>query len=89
MLMIQDTGEKYPFDAKDPTTPLLIEIAEQPVKTNANVMIRNTNWLGIGWRFGIGFGLALLIAVPLIMLVLSCLGFVALTLLGGALPPLV
>ena len=38
-----------------------------------------------GWNFGIGFGLAMAIAVPLILALLSCVLFVGITILGGSL----
>jgi hypothetical protein len=36
-----------------------------------------------GWDFGIGFGLAMLIAVPLIMAVLSCVIWIGVMMFGG------
>jgi hypothetical protein len=38
-----------------------------------------------GWNFSIGFGLAMAIAVPLILLLIGCALMFALTLLGGSL----
>ncbi len=38
-----------------------------------------------GWNFGIGFGLAMIIAIPLILLFITCVFGVGLTILGGSL----
>jgi len=38
--------------------------------------------VGDGWRFGTGFGLAMLIAVPFLMMVISCVAFALFSTLG-------
>lgn len=38
-----------------------------------------------GWNFGIGFGLAMAIAVPFILLLIGCVIGLGITILGGSL----
>ena len=38
-----------------------------------------------GWQFGIGFGLAMTIAIPVILLLLSCIIGIGVTILGSSL----
>lgn len=37
-----------------------------------------------GWRFGIGFGLAITVALPLILIVLSCFIMIAVSTFGSS-----
>jgi len=41
--------------------------------------------VGDGWRFGTGFGLAMLIAVPFLMIIFSCALYVMFATFGQAL----
>lgn len=37
-----------------------------------------------GWNFGVGFGLAMAIAVPIILAILTCIGWVIILAVGGS-----
>lgn len=52
------------------------------------IKIRNLE-TGDGWRFGVGFGLAMAIAVPVILLFLGCIIGTGIILLGGSLGALI
>jgi hypothetical protein len=50
---------------------------------------RLSNGLGFsvkdGWNVGIGFGLAMIVAIPLILILISCVAGIGLTILGTSL----
>jgi hypothetical protein len=41
--------------------------------------------IGDGWNFGIGFGLAMIIAMPVILLILSCIIGIGFSMVGTSL----
>ncbi|MCP4083152.1 MAG: hypothetical protein GY743_23265 [Planctomycetaceae bacterium] len=67
---------------KKPPQAHLMSVTQWPEK-------RTPEGIGLsvkdGWNFGTGFGLAMLIAVPLILSVFGCAIFVSLSVLGGSL----
>lgn len=48
----------------------------------------NNLTIGDGWNFGIGFGLAMTIAIPFILILLSCLIGIGVSILGGSITAL-
>jgi hypothetical protein len=61
-------------------------VKTQKISINAWPVERLPEGIGLsvkdGWYFGIGLGLALMIAIPVIMLILSCIIFTGLSILG-------
>ena len=74
---------------------LLKEDGTTPTKKPPSLSVHNwpverlPEGLGVsfkdGWNFGTGFGLAMLIAVPLILLCLACIIGIGVIFLGGSL----